>query len=58
MRALGTCGCRSAVLAAAAANAGAEGIVTRDTRGFTAADMPVLSPSEIVAILKAREEGV
>lgn len=41
-----------AVLHAAARHAGADGIVTRDREGFSAARMPVYSPSEVLAALR------
>jgi predicted nucleic acid-binding protein len=47
-----------AVLAAAAASVGAEGIVTRDIRGFADSDLPVLTPAEVAAILGARGQEV
>jgi predicted nucleic acid-binding protein len=43
-----------AVAAAAAAATGCHAIVTRDTRGFRGARIPVLTPEEAVAGLQAR----
>lgn len=47
-----------AVLAAAGKAAGVEGIITRDPKGFMKASVPVLSPTELVAALLARESDV
>jgi len=47
-----------AVLAAAGKAAGVEGIITRDPKGFKNASVPVLSPTELVAVLLARESDV
>lgn len=47
-----------AVLFAAAKNSDVEAIITRDPKGFKSADIPVLSPEELVAVLVARESDV
>ena len=47
-----------AVLFAAAKNSEVEAIITRDPKGFKGADIPVLSPEELVAVLIARESDV
>lgn len=43
-----------AVLCQAALAAGADGIVTRDPRGFTKSPLPVYEPQAVLALLKAR----
>ena len=47
-----------AVLFAAAKNSEVDVIITRDPKGFERADIPVLSPEELVAVLVARESDV
>jgi len=46
-----------AVLHEAARRAGVDAIVTRDPKGFAKATLPVLSPTELLAILEARGNG-
>jgi len=54
---LGFSGYEDAVLHEAARHAGVDAIVTRDPRGFSKASLPVLSPTELLAILEAKENG-
>jgi len=46
-----------AVLEAAARHAGADAIVTRDAKGFSASRLPVFSPSELAGALELRDSG-
>ena len=46
-----------AVLHEAARHSGVDAIVTRDPRGFAKASLPVLSPTELLAILEVKENG-
>ncbi|NLE11827.1 MAG: PIN domain-containing protein [Actinobacteria bacterium] len=45
-----------AVLHEAALGSGAAAIVTRDTKGFAASELPVFSPVELLAALRAERE--